>query len=283
MADQYDSSNQVLAMNAYSASVGTTADSAVLRTASQVATAATKAVGNFGGGAALQGVISSSGVASLLSKTASENASKDLRIRLSPQVSAIDTVYGGNTTTNILAPLYKTGGLLFPFTPTIDWAQQVEYKTMSLTHSNQDYLSYSNTPSTAIRVSGVFTVQNQYEGEYLMAVLHFLRTVSKMYFGKPVDNYPSGMPPPVLNFNGYGNYMFNNLPVIVRDHSYSLGTDIDYLDVKFADGSVARLPSMMTIGISLVVQNTPKRLRDEFNLNKFRTGELMRKSNKGWI
>jgi aconitate hydratase len=39
-------------------------------------------------------------------------------------------------------------------------------------------------------------------------------------------------------------------------------------------------PQKMEVG--LIVQNTPQQLRDEFDLEKFRTGELMAKS-KGWI
>jgi hypothetical protein len=130
-------------------------------------------------------------------------------------------------------------------------------------------------------------VQNQKEGEYLLAVMHYLRVVSKMYFGEasfkaPSTGQPSlaGMPPPVLILHGYGDFMFNDLPVIVKDHSYSMKDNISYVDIKTAGGSV-RLPSMMSISIKLVVQNTPKRNRKEFDLNQFRTGELMKKG--GWI
>lgn len=211
------------------------------------------------------------------------DSEKDFRVKLRAQPAAISQVYGENQPDNILAPLYITNGLLFPYTPIIDWGQQVEYKMTSLTHSNQDYYSYSNTPSTNIRVSGEFSVQNQHEGAYVLAVIHFLRTVSKMYFGKPINGYPSGMPPPVLLFSGYGNYMFNDLPVIVKEHSYSLTKDVDYLDVNLGNGNMARLPAAMTISMTLIVQNTPRKQREEFNLDKFRTGELMRNGNKGWI
>ena len=211
------------------------------------------------------------------------DSEKDFRVKLRAQPAAISQVYGPQQPDNILSPLYITNGLLFPYTPIIDWGQQVEYKMTSLTHSNQDYYSYSNTPSTNIRVSGDFTVQNQHEGEYMLAVIHFLRTVSKMYFGKPINGYPAGMPPPVLLFSGYGNYMFNDLPVIVKEHSYSLNKEVDYLDVHLGNGNMARLPATMTISMTLIVQNTPRKQREEFNLDKFRTGELMRNGNKGWI
>lgn len=213
----------------------------------------------------------------------------DLRIRIAPQLSAIDQIYGPIGPNNILTPLRSTMGMMFPFTPTIDWSQQVEYTSTSLVHSNQDYLTYKNTPSTSIKISGEFVVQHHNEGKYLLAVMHFLRTVSKMYFGKPSFNAPStnspslsGMPPPILVLSGYGNYMFNDLPVIVRDHMYGLKPDVSYVDILTA-GGIARLPAIMTISVTLVVQNTPQKHRDEFDLDKFRTGELMRSPNKGWI
>ena len=121
----------------------------------------------------------------------------------------------------------------------------------------------------------------------MLACIHFLRVVSKMYFGKasfaePGSGEPSlaGMPPPVLIFSGYGSYMFNDLPVIVKDHSYAFKPDVSYIDFE-VNGDMIRLPSILDISIKLVVQNTPKRLKDEFDLDKFRTGELMK--SKGWI
>jgi len=200
----------------------------------------------------------------------------DNRVRL--RAMQPDQVYGPNDPSNLLKIMYETNGLLFPYTPTIDWTQSVDYATTSLTHTNQDYKIYKSTPSTQFRLTGDFTISNYREGQYMLAVIHFLRTVSKMYFGK--TNKTPGMPPPVLLFSGYGEYMFNDLPVILTDHGYSLGKDAHYIDIETAGGT-ARLPSVLQITMTLVVQNTPKRLREEFNLDDFRTGKLMK--NKGWI
>jgi hypothetical protein len=212
---------------------------------------------------------------------------RDFRIRLAPKVNANLAVYGANDDSNILNPLRGTQGMMFPFTPTIDWAQSVQYKTTSLVHSNQDYLSYENTPSTNISISGTFVIQNEKEAKYMLACIHFLRVVSKSYFGKasfkePSSGEPSlaGLPPPVLTLNGYGDYMFNDLPVIVKDHNYTFKPDVSYIDFT-VNGSPIRLPAIMDISVKLVVQNTPKRLKDKFDLDKFRTGELMK--SKGWI
>lgn len=204
----------------------------------------------------------------------------DTRVRLRAQPGRADDVYGASDPENIMSILHETGGMLFPYTPTISVEQSVDYKTIDLVHANGDINAYSRTPSVSLNVTGKFTVQNQREGEYMIAVIHFLRTVSKMHFGESDPN--AGLPPPVLYFHGYGPYMFNGLKVILKSHSFSLDDTVDYVDVKTDEGRVTtRVPSMLTIALTLAVQQTPKRMK-AFNLEDFRTGHLMRNS-KGWI
>jgi hypothetical protein len=101
-----------------------------------------------------------------------------------------------------------------------------------------------------------------------------------MYFGQQ-NSALAGLPPPVLLLSGYGNYMFNDLPVIVKSHSFTLDQNVDYITVSTAGGK-ARLPAVLNISVSLVVQHTPTDMRKNFDLDQFRTGALMR-SQKGWI
>jgi hypothetical protein len=205
----------------------------------------------------------------------------DMRVRLRAQPNQANAIYGEPAADNILSILHQTGGMLFPFTPTISVEQSVDYKSIELVHSNGDINAYSRTPSVTLNVTGRFTVQNQREGEYLIAVLHFLRTVSKMHFGDSDPN--AGLPPPVLYFHGYGPYMFNGLKVVLKSHSFSLDDTVDYVNVKTDGGSVTtRVPSMLTISLSLGVQNTPYQMKSVFNLEDFRTGHMMRNV-KGWI
>jgi hypothetical protein len=216
---------------------------------------------------------------STASSSGSVGNAVDFRVRLRAQPSSQSQVYGPQGSSNILGILYETNGMFFPYTPTISWNQAVEYDALHFVHSNQDYYAYKNTPSTQIDISGQWSLQNQREGEYMLASIHFLRTVSKMYFGQSNPTL-AGMPPPVLFLSGYGDYMFNDLPVIVKSHSYTLDGNVDYVTVSVAGGKV-RLPSLFNISLSLVVQHTPTAMRKQFDLDKFRTGELMR--SKGWI
>jgi hypothetical protein len=206
------------------------------------------------------------------------------RVTLRPFVASQREVLGPDEKTNILAPLYTTNGMLFPYTPTIQFSQDVDYKNIALTHTNYDYPSYTRTPSVSLSVSGKFAVTTQAEGRYLLAALHFLRVVSKMYFGKQhADTSMAGMPPPVLLFKGYGPYMFEDLRVVVKNHSYTLDDTTDLLSITAGDGQRVRLPAVLMLSMTLQVVQTPRAMKDEFNLDKFRTGALMSEGTGGWI
>lgn len=206
----------------------------------------------------------------------------DIRVRLKAMGSddaSKKRVYGDSADSqNILKILYETDGLLFPYTPTIQYSQDVDYQSISMVHTNMDLHAYSHTASVTLSVSGKFTIQNQREGIYALACVHFLRTISKMHFGD--TDQLAGTPPPVLIFDGYGKYMFNKLPVILKSFSCNFEDNVDYVDVIGPKG-IARLPSLFTISTSLIVQQTPDKMRTQFNLDKFRTGALM--VGGGWI
>ena len=162
---------------------------------------------------------------------------KDTRIRLRAMRGQESQVYGDSGILTILNPLTGgTNGLIFPYTPTIQVTHQTDYSSTQLVHANEDIDHYVRTPSVKISLTAKFTIQNQREGRYALAALHFFRTMSKMYFGQAdVDTGRAGLPPPVLVFSGYGDYMFDNLPVIVLSHSYSFDDHMDTVIVNAAE------------------------------------------------
>jgi hypothetical protein len=221
------------------------------------------------------------------------------RVRLRAKPGGANQVYGNGT---ILSKLRNTNGMVWPYQPLIAYQQEVDYKSMELTHSIQDIYSYHRTPSLKLSIDGEFSVQNQEEGLYAIACIHFLRTVSKMNFGS--SDPLSGTPPPVLLFDAYGTYMFNALPVIVTQFTITLPKDVDYVPIDMSGvslGSTATgtwadltryyldarstvgiswLPAVFNISVQITVQNSPTRLRS-FNLNDFRSGTLMKQG--GWV
>ncbi len=151
------------------------------------------------------------------------------RVRLRPKPNAVADIYGSG---GLLSPLRQTNGMVFPYQPTITYQQDVNYTAIDMVHTNQEFYAYTRTNALKLSVSGQFTVQNQSEGIYSLACIHFLRTVTKMYFGQGAR---AGTPPPVLLFDAYGDYMFNQLPVIVNSFNVSLPNDVDYVPVDLAN------------------------------------------------
>lgn len=204
----------------------------------------------------------------------------DNRIRISPKEGQMDEIYGDED--SILFLLRETNGVFFPYTPMIDFSHKAEYSSMAPTHANTSYYSYTHTPAVQMTITGRFSAQNLAEAKYTLAAMHFFRTVTKMHFGKQeAEEGTAGLPPPVLNLNGYGEFMFNNLSIIVQEFKMELPDNVDYIEVEHA-GGIAWVPSLTTFMINCVVQNTPKQQRDEFNFKEFASGKMMRE-NKGWI
>jgi hypothetical protein len=205
---------------------------------------------------------------------------RDSRIRISPKEGQREEIFGDEE--SILYMLRETDGVFFPYTPTIDFSHRAEYSSMAPTHANTSYYTYTHTPAVQITIQGQFSAQNLAEAKYTLAAIHFFRTVTKMHFGaQEAEEGTAGLPPPVLNLNGYGEYMFDNLSVIIQEFKMDLPNNVDYIEVEHA-GGIAWVPTLTTFTITCVVQNTPKQQRDEFNFKEFASGELMRNGN-GWI
>jgi hypothetical protein len=208
---------------------------------------------------------------------------KEMRITLSP-LSPKDVFQPGIM--NVLST--GIGGILFPYTPSIAFSQAVNYMDLQLVHSNTDYPAYTRTPSVSISITGKFTVQSQQEGIYALACLHFLRVVSKCYFGETdAKSGKAGLPPPILVLNGYGNYMFNRLRVVLKNHSWSFDDSVDSVTINIPSGGAgaggyARLPAMFSVTCELMVVQTPQRMRQQFSFDAFASGALMQ-SGVGWI
>jgi len=231
------------------------------------------------------------------------------KVRLRPKPQAASTIYGSG----IITPLRYTNGLVWPYQPTITYSQDITYTGIDLVHTNQEMYAYTRTNAVKLTIDGAFSVQNQTEGVYAMACIHFLQTVSKMNFGQ--QDVSAGTPPPILLFDAYGDFMFNQLPVIVTNFSVSLPNDVDYVPINLAylstdnnngstnistatnvaalatgynylsqaqSGSVW-LPAMFNIAVSITVQNTPAVLRQQFNLDQFRSGQLMQNNQSGTV
>ena len=133
-----------------------------------------------------------------------------------------------------MSPLRHTGGLVFPYTPSIIVSHSANYNAIAPTHTNYPYYAYQNSQVDQLVITGDFFVQNGIEAQYWVAALHYLRSMSKMFFGGEADTI--GAPPPIAKLNGYGDHIFNNVPVIVTQFTTDLPQDVDYIATGFSTG-----------------------------------------------
>lgn len=205
----------------------------------------------------------------------SNTTQPDRRIKLRPKVGVSSYI----KTSPILSPLATTNGLVFPSDLRINVNNKASYGEQHTTHMNQDFRYYTNTPAMQFDISGTFTAQNSQEAAYMLAAFHFLSLMTKMHTGSNSSTDPSiGLPPPVLLLSGFGLYNFNDLPVIMIGGNYNYDPSVDNVTVT-VNGVPNDVPSLCTISVSVVVQNTPAKLRT-FDWNSFASGKLL--SSGGW-
>ena len=152
----------------------------------------------------------------------------DWRVRLSLAPGA-QYLYNVDTESSVLAPLRANGGtdgVIFPYTPTITTTYSANYEQYDLVHSNYRGLFYKNSRVGDIQIRGVFTAQDTTEANYLLAVIHFFRSATKMFYGQDPQR---GTPPPVCLLNGFGGYQFSDHPVVISSFNYTLPNDVDYI------------------------------------------------------
>lgn len=168
------------------------------------------------------------GVKANASATFRKSVQQDWRVKLSiPNIEPFKTA-------PMLANLQKTGGLVFPYTPTIIVAHSANYNTMAPTHTNYPYFAYQNSQVDQLVITGDFFVQNGVEAQYWVSALHYLRSMTKMFYGGEAETL--GAPPPVVHLSGYGDYIFNKVPVIITQFTIDLPQDVDYIATGHPQG-----------------------------------------------
>jgi hypothetical protein len=271
----YNKDNQIMTTDAFSTTAGALTGLAI-------------ATGNNKAAAAIAGV---AGVASLVRKI-----SAGLTAGSEPPLGHIATEAGfaSNGTdwrvklslpdsfafkySSIMWPLTQAGNaLVFPFTPQITFGHSANYNTLDPVHNNYPFLSYENSKVESINITADFYCENSVDAAYWMAAVHFLRSVTKMAYGDSTD---AGQPPPVIKLNGYGAYVFNNVPVVVKSFSMDLPKDVDYIGTPVDDGGdlegapLTYAPTKSTMSITLIPIYSRTQVR-KFSLDSFANGDYV--------
>ena len=176
----------------------------------------------------VEGMPGLDGIKANASATFRKSVQQDWRVKLSiPNIEPFKTA-------PMLANLQKTGGLVFPYTPTIIVAHSANYNTMAPTHTNYPYFAYQNSQVDQLVITGDFFVQNGVEAQYWVSALHYLRSMTKMFYGGEAETL--GAPPPVVHLSGYGDFIFNKVPVIITQFTIDLPQDVDYIATGHPQG-----------------------------------------------
>lgn len=200
----------------------------------------------------------------------------DWRVRL-----GVPPIPGFNN--DILKPLQDSNSaMVWPVTPQITMGHTANYGTMVPMHSNYAFQLYQSSQIDDITISGNFPVENESDGRYWVAAVHFLRTATKMFYGE--TSSLAGAPPPVLRLNGYGDFVFKDIPVVVKSFTMDLPNGVDYIRVPLSgtpdssiqttSGNIAYAPTLSSISVTLGVTYSRDSVR-QFSLDKFVKGDYI--------
>lgn len=212
----------------------------------------------------------------------------DMRVKIRVPASYLTTLTNGPTGSGAndnfpVSPLKANGGILFPYTPAISYSHKADYTTQSPLHSNFALNFYKNSSVTSISVSGDFTVQNEKEAAVYLATVHLLRALTKMRSGGIQNGDPdSGAPPPVCRLDAYGEFMLDNVPVVITEFTVDLPNSVDYFTIgkktanKDLTYGTTAVPVKSTIKITCLPMYSRKEIQ-EFSVSSWLNSNKLRK------
>jgi hypothetical protein len=173
----------------------------------------------------------------------------------------------------VLSPLQQSdSALIFPYTPTVSLTGSAMYDEQAVTHQNYQFVYFQNGKSEQIQIAAPFNVEDMEQGAYWIAAVHFLRSATKMFSG---NDFFAGNPPIICKLNGYGNFVFKNIPVVIRSFTFDLPQDVNYINV----GGQSWVPVKSTLNITLQPIYSRTQVR-QFSLSEFVNGNYV---DKGYL
>jgi hypothetical protein len=117
-----------------------------------------------------------------------------------------------------------------------------------------------------------------------------------MFFGKDEDF--KGNPPPILHLSGYGDHMFDKVPVIVQSFNVELRAGVDYISTRqdrvYKNPTAAPggfdpenlpqtwAPTLSTVSAGVIPIYSRESLT-KFSLKDFASGTISNETNIGFI
>tara|TARA_B100000401_G_C52747820_1_gene691682 strand:+ start:389 stop:1234 length:846 start_codon:yes stop_codon:yes gene_type:complete len=248
------------------------------------------------------GLGDNSRIQSAKARWSGRSATRDWRVRLTlPTQSPFKYLLLDNN--DLMEPLQKSNGVFWPVTPAVIVQNSATYNPLAQTHSNYPFQAYQNSQVDTISIVGEFPVQNSEDAKHWIAVIKFLRTMTKMSFGQSAEDNMKGQPPPILHLSGYGDHVYDKVPVVINQFSVELRPGIDYISTKqepagaigvdkfdnfvvdktadeLADASWA--PTISTISCMVTPVYARETLKN-FSLKKFADGSLDKERGIGLV
>ena len=178
------------------------------------------------------GISTDSRIVQARAKWSGRNDKTDWRVRLQVPDGPLTKFFDFNNNP-IMQPLAASQGMFWPLTPAVVIQHSANYNAMDQVHSNYPHQAYQNSQVDSLNIIGEFPVQNSDDAKHWVATVNFLRTATKMFFGKEdgIDGL-KGNPPPIMHLFGYGDHMFNKVPVVINTFNVELRPGIDYISTK---------------------------------------------------
>jgi hypothetical protein len=186
-----------------------------------------------------------------------------------------------------MAPLVDMDSFVFPFTPQVNVTHTANYNPLNTTHNNYNFLAYENSKVEQISITGEFYCETSVDAAYWIACIHYLKSATKMSFGDSAD---AGQPPPIVKLSGYGRYVFNDIPVVIKSFTLDLPKDVDYIACQpgMRDATLrtagadtyAPVKSTITVIVSPIYSRQQQR---SFSLEKYVNGDYLTEGQTGYI
>ena len=237
------------------------------------------------------GISSDSRIVQARAKWSGRGDKKDWRVRLQVPEGPLTKFFDFDNNP-IMNPLAESNGMFWPLTPAVVIQHSANYNAMDQVHSNFPHQAYQNSQVDSLNIIGEFPVQNSEDAKHWVATVNFLRTATKMFFGSDdgLDGL-KGNPPPIMHLYGYGDHMFNRVPVVINTFNVELRPGIDYISTKQnpdgystartrermglpeLDDSQTWAPTLSNISV-LVTPVYSRQSIKNFSLSEFARGEL---------
>ena len=161
------------------------------------------------------------------------------------------------------------GGILFPYSPSIQVESKADYTDSGPLHSNYPINFYKSSAISDIGMTANFTVQGPRDAGYYLGAIRILSALTKMKFG---GDAMAGTPPPICRLFAYGEYMIKNVPVVITSFRHDMPDDTDYYRAVVNNEQVM-VPTKSQFTINYKVTYSRKEMM-EAGVDAFISGDL---------